>query len=166
MFTLVSDNEYVCLWAWKKNWGEDTFKKCCSHRPGQEVDGTEVMKLSSSRKAVLQPEARLSFPEKRLETRGLARPVFHTLGSAARMQTACQWQRKPRCIKSERLRPGEFTQRVVINPPLRFCFPILLQRCHSYATFLRSWSKAFGNSLIWKYSQTWHPIPLRFAKWH
>lgn len=75
------------------------------------------MKLLSSREATLQPEATLFFPLKRQESCELAHPVFHTLGSAACMRTACKWQRKPRCIETKCLRPGEFTQRVAINPP-------------------------------------------------
>lgn len=51
------------------------------------------------------------------ESRGVAHPVFHTLGSAACMQTAYKWQRKPRCIETKCLRPGEFTQHVAIKPP-------------------------------------------------
>lgn len=70
------------------------------------------MKLLSSRKPTLQPVAMLPFQQ----SCGLAYPVFHTLGSAMCMQEACKWQRKPMCMKTKCLRPGEFTQCIAINP--------------------------------------------------
>lgn len=79
---------------------------------------SEKMKLLSSRKATLQPEATLFSSCRRRESCRLARPVLPTLGSAVCMRTACKRQRKPRCIESKSLGPGEFTQRVTINPSL------------------------------------------------
>lgn len=75
-------------WDWKR-WS------CCPH----------ARQLCNQRQ-------RSAFSPKRQESRGLAHPVFLMC-----MRTPCKRQRKPRCIKTKCLRPGEFTQRVAINPP-------------------------------------------------
>lgn len=68
---------------------------CKSDAATGEVKRSEEIKLLSSRKATVQPEATLFFffyspPPTRQERRGLAHPVFHTLGSAACMREACK----------------------------------------------------------------------------
>lgn len=90
------------------------------------------MKTASSRKA----EALFSFFTscKRRERSRLARPVFPTPGSSACMRAACKRWRKPRCIESERLGPGEFTQRAAVTPS----FPAASLRCGASQTRCRT----------------------------
>lgn len=56
-------------------------KSCKIAAATGEVRRSEKMKLLSSRKATVQPEAPLFFSSKTRDC-GLAHPVFHTLGSA------------------------------------------------------------------------------------